>query len=70
MKIREESNDEGKIFSKIYSIIFIWLFLETDYTEDINKNDDSMDSDYNTKRKRKVWINQNLKIFSNNLLIK
>jgi hypothetical protein len=27
---------------------------ETDYTEDINKNDDSIDSDYNTKRKRKV----------------
>jgi len=39
MKITEESNDE-----------------ETDYTEDTNKNDDdSIDSDYDTKRKRKVY---------------
>jgi hypothetical protein len=38
----------------IYSIIFISLFLESDYIDDMNKNDDSMDSDYNTKRKRKV----------------
>jgi hypothetical protein len=51
MKMPEESNDEGKIISNIFSIR---EFLEVDYTEDINQNEDSMDSDYDTRRKRKV----------------
>ncbi len=51
MKIPEESNDEGKTISNISSIK---EFLEIDYTEDINQNEDSMDSDYDTRRKRKV----------------
>jgi len=53
----------------IYSIIFFNLFLESDYIDDMNKNDDSMDSDYNTKRKRKVNYNFEF-FFLNNLLIK
>jgi len=51
MNMPEESNDEGKIILNISSIR---EFLEVDYTEDINPNEDSMDSDYDTRRKRKV----------------
>ncbi len=45
MKIIDESNDEGESHSKILLIIFMKSVLEME---------DSMDSDYKTKRKRKV----------------
>lgn len=53
VRLVHESSNEGKITVKFYSLSFIWSILDSDYVENTDKNDDS---DYETKRKRKVWI--------------
>lgn len=56
MKMSEEYQEEG---IDLFSIVFLHsnrIFPDTDYTDEMVKNEDSMDSDYDTTRKRRVRI--------------
>ena len=52
----EENQDEGtKHFHYLFDPLLLTIS-DADYLDGIVKNEDSMDSDYDTTRKRRVWI--------------
>lgn len=52
----EEYQEEGIDISSIVLLDSNRILLDTDYTDEMAKNEDSMDSDYDTARKRRVCI--------------